>query len=144
MCFTWVTTYIWTQTSVLLFSKQACSFLTPQRRIISYFDLSSHTLPSLPVRCVSVSYLHWLDFLIFLTLLLLRTFYQLKMWQFDVLGMRLSSNISLWCVQEHLGQILLILPFIWREVQLEGDTWYLILWACTLLLWPEREVESAL
>ena len=29
---------------------------------------------------------------------------------FDALGMRLNNQVSLWCVQEQLGQILLIKP----------------------------------
>ena len=29
---------------------------------------------------------------------------------FDVLGMRLNNQLSLWCIQEQLGQITLILP----------------------------------
>ena len=35
--------------------------------------------------------------------------YQQKMCLLDVLGMRLSNVLSLWCVQEQLGEILLIL-----------------------------------
>ena len=48
----------------------------------------------------------------FVTLLLLGTFYQPNMCLFDALGMTLNNKLSLWCVQEQLGQILLILPCI--------------------------------
>ena len=59
-------------------------------------------------RRVSVSYLQRVSD--FLSLLLLGTLYQPNMCLFDVLGMRLNNQLSLWCVQEQLGQILLILP----------------------------------
>ena len=61
-------------------------------------------------RRVSVSYLQRVSD--FLSLLLLGTLYQPNMCLFDVLGMRLNNQLSLWCVQEQLGQILLILPLI--------------------------------
>ena len=48
-------------------------------------------------------------FLDFLTQLLLRMLYQPKMWLYDILGMSLSDHLSLWCIQEKLGQTLLIL-----------------------------------
>lgn len=64
-------------------------------------------------RCVSVSCLQTLcsplpGFSHFITLLQLGTLYQPKM--FDILGVRLNNELSLWCIKEQLGQIPLILP----------------------------------
>lgn len=73
---------------------------------------------------VSVSYLQRFSY--FLTLLPLWTLYQPKMCVFDVLEIELNNQPSLLCVQEQLGQILLILHLtllvfdivlLWRELQ---------------------------
>ena len=66
-------------------------------------------------RLVSVSYQQRAcsplpGFSYFLTLSLFGTFYQPNMWLFDIWGMRLNCQLSLWSVWEQLGQILLILP----------------------------------
>ena len=53
-------------------------------------------------RRVSVSSLQRFSY--FLTSLLLETLHRPEMCLFDVLGMRLNNWLSLWCVQEQLGQ----------------------------------------
>ncbi len=45
----------------------------------------------------------------FVFLAVLRTLYQPKMLQFDILGTRLNNQFTVWCISVQLGQILLIL-----------------------------------
>ena len=74
---------------------------------------------------VSVSYLQRVSD--FLSLLLLGTLYQPNMCLFDVLGMRLNNQLSLWCIQEQLGQNPTDSTFNFNSI------WIIIIW-CELQL----------
>ena len=83
LCYCTFPPHIWTQMSKF---SPFCIF---GKRLVTLFWM--------PLRGIMDSVSLHLDFLIF-SLLLLGMLYQPNMWLFDVLGMRLNSQLSLWCV----------------------------------------------